>query len=79
MLKLSFLDDQLVFCFQSGVSGEISALMLEPYFLSRVAELTYENPGSELFLLGPHSFNAIFCVVTLYGVDLLYHTTGTGR
>ena len=44
-----FLDDQLVFCFQREVSGQISALMLEPSSLSKVAELTCADPEFERF------------------------------
>ena len=75
----SLLDDYLVFCFQSKVAGQISTLILEPSFLSNVAELTYAYPEFKQFLLRVHGSGAMFWVVTVYGVDLLYHTLGIGH
>ena len=56
-----------------------SALMLEPYFLSKVAELTCADPEFEQLSLKVGASDAMFRVMTVYDVDLLYHTPGTGR
>ena len=53
--------------------------MLEPSFLSKVAELTYAGPEFERLLLRLRGSDAVFGVVTVHGVDLLYHTPGSGR
>ena len=68
----------MVFCFQSGVSGQIFALMLEASFISKVAELTYTDHEFERLLFRPSSSDAMFRVMTVHGVALLYHTPGTG-
>ena len=52
--------------------------MLEPSFLSKVANLIYDNPDFEWLLLRAHSSDAEFRVMTVYGVDLPYCTPGTG-
>ena len=75
----NFFDEQLVFCFQSTVSCQISALMLEPSFLSKVAEFTYLDPEFERFPLGEHSYNAMFRIITVHSINLLYCTPGTGH
>ena len=48
--------------------------MLEPSFLSKVADLTYEDPEFKRFLLRAYGSDAMFCIMTVYGIDLLYHT-----
>ena len=53
--------------------------MLEPSFLSKVANLTYTDPDFERFLLRSRAYGAIFRVMTVRGVDLLYCTPGTGH
>ena len=52
--------------------------MLEPSFLSKVAELTCENPGFKRLLLRARGSDAMFRVMTVHGIDLLYCTPGTG-
>ena len=71
------LNDQLAFCFHSGVSGQISALMLKPSFLSKAAELTCADPEFERLLLITRGSDAMVCVVTVQSMDLLYRTHGT--
>ena len=56
----NLLDDQLVFCFQSRVSGQVSALMLEYSFLRKEAELTCSDPEFERFLLRVYASDAMF-------------------
>ena len=51
--------------------------MLKPSFLSKVAKLTCEDPEFEQFLLIKRGFDAIFRIMTVHGVDLLYCTPGT--
>ena len=51
--------------------------MLEPSFLSKIAELTYSDPEFEQLLLKSRGSDAIFRVLTVYGVDLLYYTLAT--
>ena len=53
--------------------------MLQPSFLSKVAQLTYVNPDFELLLLRSRGYDAIFRIITVHGVDLLYCTPGTGH
>ena len=53
--------------------------MLEPSSLSKLAELTCANPEFERFLLISRGFNAMFRVITVHGIELLYPTPGTGR
>ena len=69
----------MVFRFQRGVSGQISALMLEPSFLSKVADLTYSDPEFEWLLLRLRGSDAMFSIMTIHCVDLLYCILGTGR
>ena len=57
---LSLLDNFLVFCFQSGVSGQISALMLEASFLCEVADLPCTNPEFERLILRKRGSDAMF-------------------
>ena len=68
----SLLYDQLVFYFQSGVSGQISALILEPSFISITTELTFSDPEFAQFLVRVRGSDAIFRVITIYCIDLLY-------
>ena len=51
--------------------------MLEPSFLSTVAELTYADPEFERLLLRVRGSNAMFRVMTAHIVDLLYQTLAT--
>ena len=51
-------------------------MILELSFLSNIAELTYAYPAFERLILITHGFNAMFCVITAYGIDLLYYTPG---
>ena len=53
--------------------------MLQTSFLSKVAQLTCVNPDFELLLLRARGFNAMFRIMTVHGLDLLYCTPGTGR
>ena len=54
--------------------------MLEPSFLSKVAELTCADPEFERFLLRSHVVSMpCFRVMTVHGIDLLYCTPGTGH
>ena len=53
-------------------------MMLEPYFLSKIAELKCEGPEFERLLLRARAFDAIFRVITVYSIDLLYLILGTG-
>ena len=53
--------------------------MLEPSFLSKVAELICEDPEFERLLLKAHGSDAMFRVMTVHGVDLPYFTPGTGH
>ena len=50
--------------------------MLEPSFLSKVAELTYIDPKFELLPFRAHSSDAMFRVMIAHSVDLLYPTLG---
>ena len=77
--KLNFLDDKLDFCFQSGVSSQISALILEPLILSKIVELTCSNPDFERFVLISRGYDDIFHIMTVHRIDLPYHTPGTRR
>ena len=53
--------------------------MLEPSFLSKAADLTCQDPEFERLLLISRGLDAMFCVMTVHGVDLLYHTPDTGH
>ena len=53
--------------------------MLEPSFLSKVAEFTYADPEFERLILRARGSDATFQVMTAYSIDLLYSTNGTGR
>ena len=53
--------------------------MLKPSFLSNIAELIYEDPFFKQILLILRGFEAMFRIMTVYGVDLLYCTSGTRR
>ena len=68
----------MIFYFQTGVSGQISALMLEPFFLNNIAKLTYKDPDFERFLHIARGYDAIFRIMTVYSIDLQYFTPGTG-
>ena len=52
--------------------------MLGDLFLSKVPDLTCAIPEFEWFLLGSRGSDAMFRIMTVHGVDLLYHTPGTG-
>ena len=45
--------------FRAEVLGQIFAMILEPFFLSNVAELTCEDPEFERFLLRARGSDAI--------------------
>ena len=51
-------------------------MILEPSFVSKVAELTCENPEFERFLLRTRCSDAMFLINTVHGIDLMYHTPG---
>ena len=53
--------------------------MLTPSFLSKVPDLTCDDPDFERLLLRSRGYNAIFRIMTIYGVDLLYLTPSTGH
>ena len=53
--------------------------MFEPFFLRKVAELTYSDPEFKRLILRERSFDTIFQVMAVYGIDLLYLTPGTGH
>ena len=52
--------------------------MLEPFFKSKLAELTFANPDFEQLLLRARGSNAIFRIMTVNGVDLPYCNPDTG-
>ena len=52
--------------------------MLETSFLNKVAELTCEDPGFKRLLLIERGSDAMFLVMTVHSIDLLYCTPGTG-
>ena len=52
-------------------------MILELSFLGSVAELTYASPEFDWILLRARDSDAIFCVMTVHGVELLYRTPGT--
>ena len=47
-------------------------MVLEPSFLSNIAELTYVDPEFDPLLHRAYSFDAIFRFITVHSVDLLY-------
>ena len=53
--------------------------MLQPCFLSKVAEWICADPDFERFLLRARGSDAMFCILAIHGVDLLYFTPGTGH
>ena len=52
--------------------------MLEPAFLSKVAESIYADPEFERLLLKACGSDSMFHILTVNSIDLLYHTPGTG-
>ena len=67
------------FFFESGISGQISALMLEPFTLNKVAEFICADPDSGRLILRKYGSNSMFRVMTIHSIDLLYFTHGTRR
>ena len=51
--------------------------MLEPSFLSKVAEFTCADPEFERILFRARSSGAMYRVTTVHSVDLLYFNAGT--
>ena len=44
-----------------------------------MGELTCSDHDFERFMLRSRGFNAIFCIITVYGIDLLHYTPDTGH
>ena len=53
--------------------------MLEPFFLSKVADLICEDPEFERLLLRSRGSDTMLRITTVHGIDLLYRTPGTGH
>ena len=53
--------------------------MFESFFLNKVADLIYTDPEFEQFLLRECGSDAMFQVVIVHGINLLYCTPGTER
>ena len=48
--------------------------MLKPSFLSKVAKFAHSCPDFEWSLLIAGGFDAMFCIMTVHGIDFLYRT-----